>query len=236
MIDRTVRRRAGWCSLAVATSLLVAGCSGSAGDASSAPPTTASSAPSSAATSASAGGSATPTTSDSPTAGADPSATGSPTSDPSSSGTPVQALASREFTVNGTYVKSRLRMRFDVVELKRRGDLLDLTASLTNLEQDRDRDLRWQVGTRFDGAYRKDISAGANFSGVVLTDLAGKKRYLVAADSGNACVCTVELGSVFVDAGQSVELSATYAAPPASTTKLDVTVSSLGTFRDLPIS
>lgn len=127
-------------------------------------------------------------------------------------------------------------MRFDIVELKRRGDLLDLTARLTNLEQSRDRDLRWQVSDRFAGPYRNDITGGDAFSGVVLTDLAGKKRYLVAADSGNACVCTVQLSSTFIGAGQSVELDATYAAPPASTTRLDASVKSLGTFRDLPVS
>jgi hypothetical protein len=163
--------------------------------------------------------------------------TAPPAPGPSASNAPEQSLASRDFTVTGTYSEARLKMRFDVTELKRRGDLLDLKAKLTNLERDQDRDLRWQVASRFQGSYRKDINTTDGvFSGAVLTDVAGKKRYFVAADSGQACVCTSQLSSTFVGAGQSIELTATYAAPPATATKLDVSVTSLGTFRDLPVT
>jgi len=163
----------------------------------------------------------------SPAAGASPSPSASPA-----------ALASKTFTVNGTYTtQARLRMRFDVVELRRRGDLLDLRATLTNTATDQSQDLRWQVAGRFNGSYRKDLNnVGGSFAGVVLTDMVGKKRYLVAADSGADCVCSANLSSTFVAAGQTLELDATYAAPPATTSTLDVTVPSLGTFRDLPIS
>lgn len=226
MSGRTVRRRAAWCSLAVATTSLVASCSGSDGGPSPVETTAASSPGPSSSTSAGPSVTPSPTSSDTPLG-----------SDPSVTGAPEQALASREFTVTGTYSRTRVRMRFGITELKRRGDLLDLTAKLTNVEQDGSRDLQWQVSDRLQGPYRKDLtSVGGSFSGAVLTDVAGKKRYLVAADSGNECVCTVQLSSTFVGAGQSVELSATYAAPPASTTKLDVAVTSLGTFRDLPVS
>ncbi len=72
--------------------------------------------------------------------------------------------------------------------------------------------------------------------GAVLTDVAGKKRYLVAADSGEPACAPSQLSSTFVGAGQSIELSATYAAPPATTTKLDVSVTSLGPSVTSPIS
>lgn len=224
MSARTARRTAS-CVLAAATMLVVAACSAPGGEAPSAETTTASSdaAAPSATTAAESPGA---TSSDVPTP-----------SDPSAAISPAQALASRQFTVTGTYVQVPVRMRLDVVELKRRGELLDLTANLTNLAQDGSQDLRWQVASRFAGPYRKDINGTDGvFSGAVLTDVAGKKRYLVAADSGGACVCTVQLSSTFVGAGQSIELSATYAAPPTTTTKLDATITSLGTFRDLPIS
>jgi hypothetical protein len=226
MSDRTARHRAAWCSLVVATTLLAAGCSGS--DPEPAP----AQAPGASSPSASSSAAAVPSTATSPT----PSTT-TPAPVPSATDAPVQALASRDFTVTGTYSQTRVRMRLSVTELKRRGELLDLTATLTNLEQDRSRDLRWQVGSRFAGSYRKDLEGtdGA-FSGGVLTDVAGKKRYFVAADSANACVCTVQLSSAFVGAGQSIDLNATYAAPPATTTKLDVAIASLGNFRDLPVS
>jgi hypothetical protein len=232
MRDRTARRGVAWTSVAVAAVLMAAGCSGTDGGASPDPTNAASSpAPS---ISASGGTGAPSATSSDPSSAADPSASAA---DPSTSAGTEQTLASRDFTVTGSYTPTRVRMRFGVVELKRRGDLLDLRATLTNEEKDGSRDLRWQVGSRFAGSYRKDLTGtdGA-FSGGVLTDVAGKKRYLVAADSSNACVCTVNLSSAFVDAGQTIELNATYAAPPASTAKLDVSIASLGNFRDLPVS
>ena len=240
MSDRTARHRAAWCSLALATTLLVASCSVLDGDASPAPTPAASSPEPSSSTSAAGSATPAPTASTSAAGSATPAPTASDipsAADPSATGAPGPALAGRGFTVTGTYSRSRVRMRLDITELKRRGDLLDLTASLTNLEQDGSRDLRWQVGTRFQGSYREDLAnTDGSFSGAVLTDVAGKKRYLVAADTANVCVCTVQLSATFVGAGQSVELSATYAAPPASTTTLDVTVASIGTFRDLPVS
>lgn len=63
-----------------------------------------------------------------------------------------------------------------------------------------------------------------------------KKRYFVAADSAGACVCTTDLSGTFPDAGDTVELTATYAAPPTSTTTVDVSVPGLGTLSDVPVS
>ncbi len=139
--------------------------------------------------------------------------------------------------VKATHNNSSVRIRLDINQIERRGDLLDLTAHLTNLSQSASQDPEWQVGNYFSGSYRKDITnTQGGFSGVVLTDRARKKRYLVAADSATECVCTVNLSYAFLDAGQTIELEATYAAPPTSTTKLDATIPTIGTIRDLPIS
>jgi hypothetical protein len=233
MRERWARRGGVWTSVAAAAILLSAGCSGTNGAAPPEQPTAASSPAPSASAAPSLSAAPSASSSDTPPA-TDPSATAA---DPSASAAPEQTLASRDFTVTGSYTPTRVRMRFSVMELKRRGELLDLKATLTNLEKDSSKDLRWQVGSRFQGSYRKDLlGTDGSFSGGVLTDVAGKKRYLVAADSSNACVCTVQLSSTFIDAGQTVELEATYAAPPATTTKLDVSIASLGTFRDLPVS
>lgn len=223
---RGLRGRAGGVTALAALTVLGAGCGVLPGTGPSAPSarapdptTTASTTPGAVAPG---GGSA-----QTPAVSTSPSATASPA-----------ALASKTFTVNGTYsTKARLTMRFDVVELRRRGDLLDLRATLTNTATDQSQDLRWQVAGRFNGSYRKDLnSVGGSFAGVVLTDPVGRKRYLVAADSAADCVCSANLSSTFVEAGQTLELDATYAAPPATTSTLDVAVPSLGTFRDLPIS
>ena len=213
MRRRTVRAAGG--AAAALLGLVGAGCGvlpGSSSPPSSAPPT---------------GGASSSTA---PTA---PSGSATPTSGPTDAG-PV--LGTRTFSVAGTYSGTRLQMRLDLVALKRRGDLLDLEARLSNLSTDMTKDQRWQVAGRFNGAVRDDLNAtdGA-FSGVTITDLPGKKRYLVAADSARACVCTTGLSSTFVGAGQTLELDATYAAPPTSTTTVDVSVPTLGTFRDVPI-
>lgn len=165
--------------------------------------------------------------------------TESATEEPSapSTGAPGDALASKGFTVTGTYSQTDVSMRLDIMELKRRGDLLQLTANLVNTETDRSKDLRWQIAQRFESALPRDDlhSINGSFSGVLLTDVANKQRYLVAADSAGDCVCTTNLSATFVGAGQTIELTATFAAPPESTTQLDVDVASLGLFRDLPV-
>jgi len=151
---------------------------------------------------------------------------------------PEKGIIGRSFSVKGTYTPVPLTMRFELVELKRRGDLLQLVAHLTNTSTDQSRDLRWQVASRFSPAtYREDLSTSSGiFGGAVLTDIAGKKRYVVAADSARDCVCTDNLSGTFIAAGETVELTATYAAPPATTTQLDVDVPSLGVFRDVPVT
>jgi len=218
------RRRAG-VVLAAALVLVASGCSGGGEDEAH----DSSSGSSSSAVSSSASGSA-PSSSDS----GSPDAASASTPSSSNSG---DTLGSATFTVTSSYTRQPVTMRFDLVELKRRGDLMDLTARLTNTATDRSQDLRWQVASRFTGSYREDLTntSGA-FSGTVLTDVTGKKRYFVAADSGNNCVCTDNLSSTFVGAGQTLELTATYAAPPTSTTMMDVAVPQLPVFRDVPVS
>jgi hypothetical protein len=216
----TAPRTGGLGVLALAATLVLAGCS-AAGD-NADPKASASASPSS----------ASPSSSD---AGSDASPSASSTASAAASGA---SLASKNFTVTTTYAQLPARMHFEIVSLERRDDLLQLVAHLTNTSAERSKDMRWQVASRFDSAItREDLqSYNGTFAGAVLTDVAGKKRYLVAADSAKDCVCTSDLSATFVGAGQTVELVATYAAPPASTTKLDVEVPTLGLFRDVPVS
>ena len=210
----------------LAATLLLAACSGGGDDTVSGASPSASSSPTGSSPSASSD--ATPSSS-----GSSPAA-----SDTSSAAAPEGSLASKTFTVTSTYSQLPIRIRFDLLALQRRGDLLQVDARVTNTDTDRTKDMRWQVSNRFDPpVYREDLGASNGiFGGVVLTDVAGKKRYLVAADSAKDCVCTTNLSGTFLGAGQGVDVVATYAAPPTSTTKLDVEVPSLGLFRDIAIS
>jgi hypothetical protein len=145
------------------------------------------------------------------------------------------SLAGADFTRSGGPGSKPLELRVDVVGLSRRGELLQLVVRVSNKSTDPTTDQRWQISDF--SVTRNDMTPGISaFNGVVLTDVKGKKRYLAAADSGGGCVCTPDLGSIFVGAGQSVELTATYAAPPASTDRLDVDIPSVGLLRDVPVS
>ena len=225
MRRRTVGVRRGAGAAALAAGLVLGGCGILPGSGGQAPSGPASSAPASSA----------PTGGASASASSQPSGGAAPSDSPTQGSGPV--LGTRTFTVKAAYAPNKIKIRFDLLALQRRGDLLELRADLVNLSEDQSTDQRWQVAGRFNGSYRKDLnSTDGAFSGVVLTDLAQKKRYFVAADSAGACVCTTDLSGTFPDAGDTVELTATYAAPPTSTTTVDVSVPKLGTFRDVAIS
>ena len=67
--------------------------------------------------------------------------------------------------------------------------------------------------------------------GVYVLDPAEGTRHLVAYDSEGRCVCTSALNSTGgVAAGGSVTLSSTFAAPPESTSTVDVVIPSVGAF------
>ncbi len=117
MTQRSATGRTARCAFAVAATVLATGCSALGSDPAPAPSSDASSGQpvsSAPAVSPSAPASASPTVGRSPTA-----------VDPPASSEPGQALASRDFSAKAS--TKRISVRFDVVELKRRGELLDLT-------------------------------------------------------------------------------------------------------------
>ena len=85
-----------------------------------------------------------------------------------------------------------------------------------------------------DGTTREgDDDGGTTFStdGVYVLDPAEGTRHLVAYDSEGGCVCAVGLNSRGgLEEGGSLTLSSTFAAPPESTTTVDVVIPSVGTF------
>ena len=145
------------------------------------------------------------------------------------------SLAGADFTRSNGPSNKPLELRMDVVDLSRRGELMQLVVRVSNKSTDLTTDQRWQIFGFT--VTRNDMTPGSSaFNSVILTDVEGKKRYLAAVDGSGRCVCTTDLGSIFVGAGQSVELTATYAAPPASTNRLDVDIPTVGLLRDVPVS
>jgi hypothetical protein len=145
---------------------------------------------------------------------------------------PEKALAARTGTIDGEAVQ------LEIVELKRGGDSTALTLRLSKQASG-----GAQVGGTFDdGLFEKlknsdnSIAGGNTLDGISLIDSKNRKRYLVGRDSNNACVCDVDLSSAFVYPDSPLLLSASFGAPPADVTSVDVAVPRFGTFKDVPLS
>jgi hypothetical protein len=125
-----------------------------------------------------------------------------------------------------------------IVTLKRSGATVELTFELT---LDKTATGHAQIAGWFDdGEFEKvtapgsiDISGGDTLDGIYLVDTTDAKKYPVARDSHNQCVCDINLSDTFVDAGAPVFLSATFGAP--SSNSVNVSIPGYGTFVNVPI-
>ena len=142
---------------------------------------------------------------------------------------PTASIASVDGTLKDT------PFHINITSLKRSGDLMTLTFALKNTSTDTSSKLGFQVAGNFDTA-TPGPKLGSTLSGVYLIDNVNKKKYTPAIDSAGECVCSDNLGSVFIPAGQSTTLSATYGAPPASVKNVDIYIPQFGTLSAVAIS
>jgi hypothetical protein len=77
---------------------------------------------------------------------------------------------------------------------------------------------------------------GSSFDDVTLVDPANGKRYLVARDSKDECLCTSFVGGISVEPGGTAIVGAYFAAPPESVTNVNVVMPGAGTFTGVPVS
>lgn len=140
---------------------------------------------------------------------------------------PEQVLASHDGS------SGEVPVRVEVNDLFRRGQLVTLNFSVTYRASDGEQSGRWQIADAFgDG----DHSNGSDTTdGVYLVDSQNGKRHPVARDGEDRCVCSTGLGGTFVTPGQTVALTATFAAPPPDVEAVDVRVPLAGTFADVSI-
>jgi hypothetical protein len=156
------------------------------------------------------------------------------TATPAPSATPEEAAALVETlgSVDGG------RARFILTELRRSGPTVILNARLEPVDP---AGTRLQVGSTFDDGSFQALEDGGDeggdvFDGVALVDPEGRKKYLVARDETNRCVCSNELSSAFIRAEAPVELTATLAAPPPGVTQVDLIVPRFETLRGVPLA
>jgi hypothetical protein len=112
------------------------------------------------------------------------------------------------------------------VTLKRQGKLALLEVSATNTA-----DSRVNLAIVLRGS-------GVQFDDVTLIDPKGGKRYIVARDNEDDCLCTTfGSGGITIQPQETAIVSAYFAAPPADVTTVNVELpAKLGTFTDVPIS
>ncbi len=226
---RPVRSRpyavpAGALTLALAT--VLAGCSGTdrgdAGDTSDSGDTGSSSAGS--------------TTSSSPT----PSSTGTPSPTGTTSGSPSptsslapssdlgEPAATRTGSVDGQPTS------LAVYPLHRNGRTATLNLVMTVDPSATDGvSLYDRFGDKNDAAASRQSAQSVD--GIKLVDGTRGKLYLVASDGDGNCLCTDNFFGVAAKPGTQVAMTATFAAPPSTTTQVDVIVPQYGTVTGVPV-
>ena len=145
-------------------------------------------------------------------------------------GTARSTTAPRSPAVRRRY--EDVSIRFDLLSLRRSGNLATLrfTATNTTPGTSDDTDKEWSIFS--------DLASGPSeysVNGVYLVDPAHSKRYPTATDSADDCVCSQTSGVDIVPT-QSREFSATFAAPPADVATVDVYVPGAGTIENVPVS
>jgi hypothetical protein len=86
-----------------------------------------------------------------------------------------------------------------------------------------------------DKNYSSIDSTGFAADGLQLIDGKNAKLYLVASDGKGQCLCSRGLEGVFLQGNAPVLFSATFAAPPADVTQVDVRIPSFGTVKNVPV-
>lgn len=138
-----------------------------------------------------------------------------------------QPVATRESADGGKKVRMTL---YPVV---RDGSVshLNLTLSASGKGVD-----RVQVSSLLtDGNPEAGDSSSLTADGLQLVDGKNAKLYLVASDGQGQCLCSRSLSSVFLGDDAPVIISATFAAPPADVTAVDVRVPTFGTVKGVPV-
>lgn len=160
-----------------------------------------------------------------------PSASTRPTpADPSQSSAPDQLgdpVVTRKSAADGEKVELAM---YPVI---RDGQVSHVNMVLSVPEEDAD---RVQVASLLaDGDYSAGDTTGDTADGLQLVDGKNAKLYLVASDGKGRCLCSRNLNSMFLDYGNPMLLSASFAAPPADVTAIQIRIPNFGTVKNVPV-
>jgi hypothetical protein len=123
-------------------------------------------------------------------------------------------------------------LRIDVVRFDRTGDLIELDMVLTN-----EADPSGQEAPGFTPwASFADLPSGADLSGIGLLVTGEQKLYLPAFDDGGGCLCTGNLSSTEIAAGESLPIVATFGGVPGDAETLDLRIPSFPIIEGLEVA
>ena len=163
---------------------------------------------------------------DEPPAAGTPAPSASAEGGGGSAATPVPAASLTALVPGRTIDDSDgLKITVSVVTLKRQGKLTLLEVAARNDDADK----RANLANSLRGS-------GARFDEATLLDPVNGKRYRVARDSQDECLCTSFFGGVSVEPGGTAIVSAYFAAPPDDVSALNVVMPGAGTFTNVPVS
>ncbi|WP_433309189.1 hypothetical protein ACQP0U_19915 [Micromonospora sp. CA-269861] len=147
---------------------------------------------------------------------------------------PGTVIASRDIQISDG--GNLFPIRVELYQLRRDGGLVNLTVRMTRTDATGSPG-RWQIASAFQG---DTISLA--FSGATLIDRKNRKRHLVARSGDSDAtpsqvkyLASAGLASVFVQAGQSVDLYAMFGAPPDDVTVVDVVIPRVPVFENVPL-
>jgi hypothetical protein len=169
------------------------------------------------------------TTSDAPSAA--PSMSTQPTpADPSQPSAPDQL---GEPVVTRTSAADGEKIQLTLYPVVRDGQVSHVNLILSAPEEDAD---RVQIADLLGDAN----STTSDFTldsadGLQLVDGKNAKVYLVASDGNGHCLCTRNLNNLYVEYGNPVLMSASFAAPPADVTVIQVRIPNFGTVKNVPV-
>jgi len=194
----------------------------------SAPPASApASAPASDAASTPAADPASPPASDVPSASAPAAPTPADPNQPPSGDQLGQVAATRMSAADGKKITLQL------YPLLRDGSTSHLNMTLSSSVGATDRvQIAQLLSDKNSSSGDKSLFAA---DGLQVVDGKNAKLYLVASDGTGQCLCSRGLEGVFLQSNAPVMFSATFAAPPADVTQVDVSIPSFGTVKNVPV-
>ena len=140
-------------------------------------------------------------------------------------------LATRAGTIDGSPVT------LSIVSLERSGLTTELTISLTTTVNKVDID-GWfddTIDESVKGEGSGNVDGSNSLDGIFLVDTTDAKKYPVARDSNNKCLCDDNLLYNGVSNTGPLLLSATFGAPPANVKTVNVFIPHYGTFVNVPL-